>query len=61
MDTLKIGQVVKLRNRLWRVDNFDEHELVASPIDTDAQQKTSFLIPKVVDTSNGPPVQLYSG
>lgn len=44
MENIRVGQVVKLRNRLWRVDDFNEHEIVASPIDSEAQQKSSFLI-----------------
>ncbi len=41
---LKPGQIISLRNRLWRVDDFNGVEVVATPIDTNYYHKNTFLV-----------------
>jgi hypothetical protein len=40
---LSPGEIVNIRKRLWRIDHADDRELIASPIDSDSQHRTSFL------------------
>lgn len=40
---IHIGQIIRLRNRLWRVDEYHEHEITASPIDSGLQVRKRFL------------------
>lgn len=41
---LKPGQIVNLRNRLWRIDEYNGVELQASPIDSSEFHKKTFLV-----------------
>lgn len=40
---LKPGQIIEMRNRLWRIDEFDDNELYATPINGDFDDKRVFL------------------
>lgn len=40
---LHSGQIIEMRNRLWRVDEFSELELYATPINGDFKDKRVFL------------------
>ena len=40
---LKPGIIINMRNRLWRVDEFDGIEMVATPITGDSDDKRTFL------------------
>jgi SNF2 family DNA or RNA helicase len=40
---LRSGQIIEMRNRLWRVDEFSENELFATPINGDYNDKRVFL------------------
>lgn len=40
---LHSGQIIEMRNRLWRVDEFSENELFATPINGDYNDKRVFL------------------
>ncbi len=40
---LRSGQIIEMRNRLWRVDEFSENELYATPINGDYNDKRVFL------------------
>lgn len=42
-DKLKPGIIVKMRNRLWRIDEFDGVEVVATPITGDSNDQRVFL------------------
>lgn len=41
---LKPGQIIEMRNRLWRVDEFNDTELYATPINGDFDDKRVFLL-----------------
>jgi len=41
---LKPGQIINLRNRLWRIDEYNGVELQASPIDSSEFYKKTFLV-----------------
>lgn len=41
--SLKPGLIINLRNRLWRVDEYDGTELTATPITGDSTDKRTFL------------------
>lgn len=43
-DVIKAGTIISLRNRLWRVDECDSVELVATPINGDSFDQRTFLI-----------------
>lgn len=40
---IKQGQIIKMRNRLWRVDEFSGQEFVATPINGNSGDKRTFL------------------
>ena len=40
---LNLGQIIEMRNRLWRVDEFNDVELYATPINGDFDDKRVFL------------------
>jgi hypothetical protein len=40
---LKIGSVVRLRNRIWRVDRVDDREFWATPLDGRDIRRCRFL------------------
>lgn len=42
-ENLKPGIIVKMRNRLWRIDEFDGVEVVATPITGDSNDQRVFL------------------
>jgi SNF2 family DNA or RNA helicase len=42
--TLKPGIIVNMRSRLWRVDEFDGSEIVATPITGSSEDQRTFLI-----------------
>jgi len=41
---IKPGIIINMRNRLWRVDEYDGHEMVATPITGDSNDKRIFLV-----------------
>jgi superfamily II DNA or RNA helicase len=41
--SLKSGQIIKMRNRLWRIDEYRETEIVATPINGDSDDRRVFL------------------
>lgn len=43
-DTIKPGLIINMRNRLWRVDEFDGTEMIATPITGDSLEKRTFLV-----------------
>ena len=40
---IRPGSIIKMRNRLWRVDEFDGVELAATPINGDSKNQQTFL------------------
>lgn len=41
--SIKPGLIINMRNRLWRVDEYDGTELIATPITGDSTDKRTFL------------------
>ena len=41
---LKPGIIINMRNRLWRIDEFDGAEVVATPITGDSNDQRVFLV-----------------
>lgn len=39
---LNLGQIIEMRNRLWRVDEFNDVEMYATPINGDFDDKRVF-------------------